>query len=376
LKVARFDGKDVTFEEDRAAVAGKAAEHRAVTSRTLVLTLNGQLDAITEAEFRQNVELKDANGSTASADWAHYVEETGQFDLRPAEQAPRKPPHAANDRMTVDAQAIRLYTNSDRMDASGAVMTTSKPAQDAGRGATTSTLFDQHQPIHGSGATLTYDGSQATYTGGASGPAVVYQLDKRVSGDQVVLQTETNDLTANGHVVTSLPVESAPPARGTPARGAPARGASPPPPGAPQIGKSSTLVYKDAQRTAVFTGSPATMVNPDGTTVNAKRIDVLFTADGKSVERLVADGDVNAQLTGARRAVGQHLEYTAADERYVLDGGAGGTARALMPKTPNTTGGGCSLFEGKRLTFAQSDGSADGAVRTSDWPCDKPIPVK
>jgi lipopolysaccharide export system protein LptA len=362
LKVARFDGKDVEFKEDRAAVAGKAAEGRTITSRTLVLTLNGQLDAITEAEFRQVVELKDANGSTASADWAHYTEETGQFDLRPAEQAPRKRPHAENDRLTVDADAVRLYTNSDRMDANGAVLTTSKATPAGGRGATTSTLFDEHQPIHGSGATLAYNGSHATYTGAANRLAVVYQGDKRVSGDEVVLDTGTNDLTATGHVVTQLPVESAP------APGAPAGAA-----GNPQVVKAASLVYQDAQRTAVFTGAPATLTNPDGTTVDAKTIDVLFAVEGKSVERLVADGDVNARLTGGRRAVGQHLEYTAAGERYVLEGGPGGAARAMLPQTS----GGCTLYEGKRLTFARGDGSADGfTVSDNTWPCNKPIPIK
>lgn len=97
---------------------------------------------------------------------------------------------------------------------------------------------------------------------------------------------------------------------------------------APVTVTSSSLNYSDPQRRAVFKGA-VLLKSTDGT-VSADTTDVLLQpksenqakngAQAKQIEEIVAQGHVVVEQP-SRRAIGNTMTYTAADEKYVMTGG-------------------------------------------------------
>jgi lipopolysaccharide export system protein LptA len=116
---------------------------------------------------------------------------------------------------------------------------------------------------------------------------------------------------------------------------------------------SDKLTYVDAERKAVFSGK--VLVKAEETTIDADNVQVILLPKGaqaesvgaSQLERIVAQGDIHMQQAG-RKATGNQLVYTAADEKMVLTG------------TPNRRP---SIFDAERgeisgdsLTFFTHDG--------------------
>jgi lipopolysaccharide export system protein LptA len=90
---------------------------------------------------------------------------------------------------------------------------------------------------------------------------------------------------------------------------------------------SRTLSYTDADRTAHFEGG--VIANGANITISATQADAYLlprvehspdASKSGQLEKIVAMGDVTVQETD-RRAAGQKLVYTAAEDRFVLTGG-------------------------------------------------------
>ena len=88
---------------------------------------------------------------------------------------------------------------------------------------------------------------------------------------------------------------------------------------------SDKLTYVDSDRKAVFSGK--VVVKSQDTTITANSVDVILLPKGgqteaqsaSQLERIVAQGDIQIQQA-ARKAVGNQLVYTAAEEKMVLTG--------------------------------------------------------
>lgn len=358
LTGASFTG-GVTFTERPAPAAGAKPIVRTGTSQTLDTILDGQLDAIKEADFRGTVVF--SNGDVhAEADIALYHADNGHLALQPSKTSKRVP-HVVDQDITVDAQAIDLDTNANDLKANGNVKTTSTQQQASGNAPS---LFQPGKPVYGSSETLVYASAKgnATYAGSADAQAVLQQQDSRVAGDTITVENSTRNLSASGKVTSKFLIA--------------------PPPKAGESGKPATpsavqqyhmngdtMKYVDDTRIATYTGKPATMKSTDGN-IEAVQLDLTLAKDSQTLEHLVADGTVFATLPGNREASGTHLIYEASTDSYTL---TGTSARPARIKVPNTNRPDCAKSFGAKLVFPRGGGAVTGEESTSNVACTESI---
>lgn len=331
--------QNVEFIERQAAGRGTAAIDRRATSRQLVLSLNaGDIGNINDARFRENVRFQD--GATVGiADDVKYIASKNTLVLR-TNGAPDRVSEVDAERINVKARDIDIGLEHTSITAAGKVQTKSKPGKDQ----TKQGLFDASQPVFGSAATLRYDDS--TSLAQYEGTVFLWQGAgkdmSRIQGDKISLDDTAGDLTAEGHVVTYLPMDNV----STAASG-----------GAPPKSTAATLRYTDAKRRAVYEGTAkelAEFVGPDGT-VKAVTIDLTLAAEGRELQRMIADTAVAARVSAEQTARGEHLDYDVKPGRYTLDGAP---AKLIQKKIENGTEK-CSQTLGVKMVFTRpSDGGS------------------
>jgi lipopolysaccharide export system protein LptA len=358
LTTARFTGNVEFTEAPRAPPpAAPAPAGRRVTSRTLELKLKGKLDAIDSALFRENVEFKDG-ANRGAADAMTYNAVRQELLLRPATRTPgpgSRLPQVIGERMTVNAVEIDLQLESSDLHARQDVKTEMTPAQPASGTRRPTAIFEGDQPVLGASSELHYVGKVATYVGTGDTKAELRQADSVVSGDQVKLFTENDNLVADGHVFTRFML--------APAR-APGAAAAPAAPSRHEV-TADKLNYDDAKRVATFTGKPAKLTRAEGTT-EAGEIVIELAQAARTVQRFVATGQVYSE-EGKRSAVGEQLVYEAAAERYVL---TGSPAKVKTPKDDPKAG--CSIAIGRTLEF-QRQSQPTGWSEVQNVPCETSI---
>jgi lipopolysaccharide export system protein LptA len=359
LTLARFEGTaqtPVRFTE-RHAAGGARPGTREGTSRRLDLKLGGSIEAIDEAEFRERVRFTD--GTTVGvSERAVYKATTERLELHTAEG---RVPHVERTDLTVDGQTIAMEIAADRLDANGNVRTLSKPSsRDKSR---RSGLFDDQQDIIGSAARVQYDGgkSTATYTGASGSPASLIQGTSRVTAQQIDVDDNNGNLRARGSVDSTMEIEDKP--------------ADPSKPDAPAARMphritSDELVYEDAARKAVYTGTPnslAKLSRPDGST-EAVQIDVTLAAEGRTLKELRASGSVYAKIEPDSEAIGHLLIYDAVSELYTLHGQTGQLAVA---KVPDEERKGCWRSTGPVIRFKRTgpQPASDQRTRSETMDC-------
>ncbi len=359
LKEATFEG-GAEFTEVVPGEKGAKDSVRTGKSKTLVLALNGQIDAIDRAVFRGDATFGDAD-VRGDGDEATYFATNGKLQLRSAARGPKKMPQVTDGGLQVNAPWIDVNVNTNDLDAGDGVTTVNRPSPDAQAPPTqrTSALFDfndPNRPIYGSSDKLHYtsDNGRAIYTGAGGKLAQARQDQNLVVGDEVAMETSTHNLQATGHVSSRYFL--------TPAPDPAAPAGSPPPKPTEYRGKSDSLDYRDADGVAVYVGVPATLESADGTTT-APRIEVTFNDQGNSVDRLDASGGAYALLTGGREAVGERLVYVSATDTYTLTGTTKSPARVKLPNNDHTQ---CTKSIGEKLTFTRLSGSADGALHSEN----------
>jgi lipopolysaccharide export system protein LptA len=126
---------------------------------------------------------------------------------------------------------------------------------------------------------------------------------------------------------------------------------------------SDRLSYVDSERKAVFSGR--VLVKAEDTTINADHVDVILLAKGaqsenqsaSQLDRIVAQGDIRIQQAG-RKATGNQLIYTVADDKMVLTGTEG--------HRPSIFDAERGEISGDSLTFFTHDGRVQvGSGETS-----------
>lgn len=310
LKAALFEG-DVVFLEAQPAGKGQPKIDRTGRSKRLLLDLNGQLGAIQKAEFRENVTFKD-DQLTASSDVANYDEVKGTMLLTPAKNT-AKAPQVDDGTVRVDAASILIAMDTHDLQAKENVHMRMTQSKTAGGNTHAPALFDDNQPVRGVGAQLTYvsKSKSATFLGPK---ARVYQDDgSYITGDRIELEQETGNLKATGAAKSSFVLETKSATTG--AKGDTKKAA-------PTIGDANELVYKDAERKAVYSGDAtklASLVGPDGT-IKAQTIVLTLQQEQRALQTLEATDSVWSTFDDGRETIAAHLTYDATTEVYALSG--------------------------------------------------------
>lgn len=340
LQQAIFAGR-ARFEETRPATGGKAASTRTGTSQTLTLKLKGQLDAIDEATFTQDVRFVDGE-VTGTADVGVYHASKAQLDLQATARNSKGTPEVVNGSMVVDStDLIRVSLDSQDLYARRDVRTSSKG--DAKAAAKSSALFNSADTVFGSASEFRFEQARkiTVYTGTTDSPARLRQGDDFVEGIEVIAHSDTQDIEARSKARTSFPVTD----KSGSASAAPAR----------YLGTAELFTYVDASRVARYSGSPAILRGPESDT-EASTIVLTLGPDGRTLERLEATDNVYTRLSDDREALASSLLYEVAKARYTLSG------RPVSLKAREKDNS-CSISEGVLVNFNRVNGAWE-----TEWP--------
>lgn len=355
LQRATFEG-DVSFVETPAARRDGSAVKRTGRASWLTMTLDGGLDAITSAIFRQNA-VFETGDMHAEADRARYLSKEGRLVLEKEEPQSTRQARArrTDGTLIVEADLIDIAIDSEDLRATGRVTSVTRQSADAGTGGAAG-LFESGKPVYGSGVELVYTAASGTavYRGEPDQPARLVQGENRVAAEFVTVEEETSNLRARGSVETQF-VEAATEA-----------GAE------PKVADvtAETLVYEDADRLATYTGT-VVFRSADGKT-EADTL-VLRLSASRSVAAFDATGTtVFAELAGGHEAKGEQLSYDGKTGAYTLVG------RPAQAKSPDESGGGCVLTIGSQAMLTPGKGAAwqssgTGPIQTRKVKCEVSI---
>ncbi|TDI19464.1 MAG: hypothetical protein E2P06_16405 [Acidobacteria bacterium] len=207
-------------------------------------------------------------------------------------------------------------------------------------------LLDTDQEVLVSADTLRYDGDagQTTYTGQAH----LWQGDISFEGDTLAIDEHTGNLTASGHVRTSIQIvrlnETTQRHEASLTRA-----------------EADAFVYDDAAHHVVYDGNA--LLRSEHGDMKADRIEVFLETDGRTLKRLEATGNVKLRLDG-RSATGEHLVYYEAEGRYEMEGAPVEIVEEVDPEetaatAPPRPGGApplpsCRITTGRAATFYRS----------------------
>jgi lipopolysaccharide export system protein LptA len=342
LRTAQFD-RDVTFEES----TGAKTPPRTGKSRTLTLHLGGQLEAIEQAEFRQNVVFVDGD-VRGDADVGNYdARGKGKLTLKRGEGQSAKVPRVTDGSFVVEAQTVDVALDTHDLTAKGDVSTTANPQKKPGDTKSPG-LFDQGEPVRGSANELVYthETGKAIYTGSSADQAQLRQpkAGNVTTADVITVVDSTRSLEAKGHVSQEFRSDNKSAGRDAPAK--PTK----------QTVTSDSMVYDDAARTAVYVGA-ATMKNEDGLTEGDK-LTLYLAKEEQTIERLEVEGkgdNVYAQMSGGYEVRGDRLDYEAATDIYHVVG------KPVRVKSPAKDGKGCVISRGPEVKLNRK-------LNTVEWP--------
>jgi lipopolysaccharide export system protein LptA len=308
LQTATFDG-GVEFIEKRASAANADGTDRTARATRLILETKPGFGAVQQADFHGSFTFTDGQRS-AEAPRAVYHIERDQIDLSAFRGDAGGGPRLSDERMTVDAANIQFSASAERLTADAAVRSVLQPQGKSGataseRRARVPAMLKNDRPVNATANRLAYErGSVATYTGSAR----LWQDDSRLQADTIIVDENTGNLTARGHVQSRMTLQDVDPA--TKQRKTMASTAT-----------SDHLVYEDDKRLATYTSAstvPARMTGPQGD-VTGERLQLYLKEGGNELERFEAHNNVVVVET-MRTVKGNRLVYTAADEQYVIVG--------------------------------------------------------
>ena len=333
LHTIRFRG-GVEFEETSPGIAGARSEERTVAAAGLEVEVGANLSEIEVANFSDDVTIRDAD-LTAAAPTARYDVRAGSLDLDGAATSDVRP-HLDDRRGWLEARRIQVSfgqatrTVAADEDVKSVLNRRADGNEDGASPATTRVpgLLAADQPVNVTAARLQYDESTAVAT--YSGAAKLWQGQRAVQGETVVVDERTGDLTATGAARSQMILEQIDPETNVPKK-------------VDSVATAEELVYEDALRRATYTTN-AHAVGPQGD-ITADRIELYFVETQDALDR--AEAYTQAELRLERRsASGERLTYFAADGRYVMSGAPVRIIEDLETECRQTTG--------RSLTFYQT----------------------
>jgi lipopolysaccharide export system protein LptA len=362
LETALFDG-GVEYREARPAQGKAAAIDRTARSARLIVTTKPGLGDIEQADFRGNFRFADGSRLSAEAPRALYHFAADRIDLSPFEKEPGPTPFVNDGQFLVEARNIQMSPTSQKLTADTNVRSTVQPKAkqksatngSADQDTRMPVMLQQDRPVYVASNRLSYDGvSEATY----SGKARLWQdnSQSKIDAETIVLNDRTGNLTARVNVVTTMLMNNADPK--TKEKVATLMTVT-----------ANDMVYEDAKRLAVYTGTKDKQANMKGAQgdITGDRIDLYLAEAGGELDRAESHGNVTVR-EAVRTVKGQVLVYTSATDTYVM---TGNPVEAIERETPTT----CKKMLGTTLTFRRAVGSisadANGVnlVKSETIPC-------
>lgn len=368
LDRAVFSGA-VQYREFLPAAGGQAATVRLASSDRLDLSLDGALDQVSTAYFRQNfcfvgpvapaAPPLDAKCSTskalpargtvddsiaASADEGKYDAKAETLQLR--SMAPKRP-WLVNREIVVNAQEIDADIERDGIVARGRVESLRRPTATQAKEKPTG-LFENGKPMTANANALRY--SRVTGIAVYSGNVFMFQDGSKgqdgslLQAEEVTLDDQKQNLEASGKVRSTFFIERTPDERDSKS------------PTSTQL-NSDRMAYTEAVRKAVYTGNARMESGEPGNrqSLDANQITLEMEPDRRALKWLEgvtpAPGIVIARLPEGRQTTGQRLTYDAATGAYVVYG-----APAQFVSKSATTAGTCDVGTGTELTFLRGQG--------------------
>ena len=359
-----FEG-GVDFVETRPAAGKTPALDRHARSTRLIVDTKPGLGAVERADFRGNAHFVDGE-LTADAPRALYNIERELLDLSPSDGDTGAGPILNNHQLTVQARNIHVSPSTQKLKADTdvrSIIKAQKPAAPAagGRGAAAPAqgqthmpmMLKQDRPVNVTSNRLDYDGvAEATY----SGNALLWQDKSRISGETIVMNDDTGNLTARVNVSTTMMLEDEDPK--TKVRKLTETNA-----------RADMLVYDDAKRLATYTATgatPASLKSVQGD-ISGKRIDLYMKEGGSELERAEADDNVAVKLD-TLYATARHLVYTAATDKYVLTGDP-------VVSVKKDEQGACKETRGNTMTYLRATDSTSVTATMGIATETKPLPA-
>lgn len=346
LTTASFTGK-VDYRETRAARRNLAAIDRHATSESLQIETKPGLGAVDKADFRGNVEFKDAD-VTAKAPRGVYHVERDRIELMPSDGDPGLPPTIEDAKISVGARTIEFTLSTRDLSADTKVRSTLKQKAGGKQQAKVPSVLKQDEPINVTANKLRYQGSasKAVY----SGNVVMWQEKDSgtIKGDTLTLDDKTGNLEVDGNVVTNFTLQETDKETGQKKQ-------------TPTTGRAKTFVFDDKRRLGTYTGN-AQLDGPQGN-LTAHKIEIFLKPNENEVERLEAyaqdQGSDVVIREGKRRSYGRHLTYTAANDEYLM---VGTPVESIEEEEERK--GYCRVSYSNSITFQK--GQQTGVMRGSD----------
>lgn len=334
LQNATFAG-GVDYRETRAARKGAPAVDRTAKSETLVLETKPGLGALQKADFRGNVQFRDAPEFRAEAQQGVYHIAGDRLELMPAEGQPGPAsPRVTDGKISVAARTIHFTLSTREMTAATNVRSTILPEKGKGTGEPrVPSMLAPDKEVNVTSNRLQYKGGAATY----SGNVTLWQEKTTIRGAEIIIDEKSGNLTATGGATTFFLFDETDAKTGAKRR-------------VESTGKADTFVYTDAKRLATYTGQ-AQISGAQGN-VTGDRILLFLKPKVNELERAEAYGANGSVVVkeGQRIAKGDHLTYTAADETYLM---TGRPVELVEEKK-----GSCSVTHGADLAFSRISDSA------------------
>lgn len=321
---------DAYFSEgvDFREVPRPPAKPRTARSSTMSLALKNGFDRIEAARFAGGVQFWEGAMTAKSAE-ARYGITAGTLDMVGADEAGRQP-QVLDERATIEGKRVTMVLDSRKITAVDAVKTEMRDSAGAGgtqapapAGRRGSALLKKDKPVFATADRLEYDGagSHAVYTGSAQ----LWQGEMRIKADEIVVDDESGNLAATGHVDSRLILEQV--NEKTKAKEQ-----------VRSVATANDMVYDDEVRRATYTGT-ARLNGPDGD-LAADKIEIYLQESGNEIDHLEAYTGVKLRTPDGRRAAGNRLTYLARNEQYDM----AGAPVTLEDESGETTGNSLRFF--------------------------------
>lgn len=336
LRTATFAG-GVEYRETHAGARGAPALNRTARSQQLLIETDPGLGALQKADFRGNVQFNDQPDFRAEAQQGVYHVAGGRLQLMSLNGVPGPAsPRVMDGKVSIAARTIDITLSSREMIADASVRSTIIPQRSTkARGGETRipSMLDQDKEVNVTSDGLSYDSAGATYTGNAT----LWQEKTTIKGETIHIDEKNGNLTASGGATTVFMFEETDATTGKQKL-------------VESTGRSETFVYTDAKRLATYTGKA--QINGAQGNVSGDRIDLFLKPDVNELERAEASGADGSVVVreGPRVAKGNHLTYTAADDKYLMIG----TPVEVIEENK----GSCSITHGAEVTFSRTSETA------------------
>ncbi len=349
LSEARFDGA-VVFREPSAGSGN--GDVRIVRAQRLEAQLGEGLVGLDAARFIGGVEFEDG-ATRGEADEARYDVIAGTLTLITLGAAGQTP-RIVDRRGSIQAETVTITLDGHGVEATGeveSVLLSSADGRDPSRaddtvGARRPGVLADDQRIYVTAGLLEYDPEEsvARYSAIAPATARLWQEATEFQGTVITLDEATGSIDAEGDARS----------RSTIVQINDETGELEP---TLTTGRGESVHYDDETRRAVYTTDAA--LESERADLTADTIEVYLRDDARTLDRIVAVGNVALELTG-RKVSGTTMTYYDSDGRYQMEG--------EPVRIVEETDGGCRETTGRTLTFFITDEAVtidgDSEVRT------------